>query len=161
MAFQYPYPPQPWPPRKKPRVWPWIVIPVAVLTFGGCAAIIGTAANEASKTAPSTTVPRAIVEPVIARSTASTTTPATTTPAGPATTIRKDGTYMVGTQIEPGTWQATGGSFCYWERMKDLTGGFGSILDNGLESGQQLVTILPTDKAFKTQGCGTWTLIPN
>ncbi|MFE1595945.1 DUF4352 domain-containing protein [Nocardia sp. NPDC058705] len=49
VAPQQPYYPQP--PRKK-KVWPWVlggfVLAVLVL-FGGCAALIGTAANEVAK----------------------------------------------------------------------------------------------------------------
>jgi hypothetical protein len=44
---QQPYPP-PYPPRKR-KVWPWILLAVAVLVFGGCVAIIGAAGNEAAK----------------------------------------------------------------------------------------------------------------
>ncbi|MFF0490766.1 MmpS family transport accessory protein [Nocardia sp. NPDC004068] len=54
-----PYPPQqpsqhpgqypPPPPPKKRKVWPWILLAVIVLMFGGCFALIGTAGHEASK----------------------------------------------------------------------------------------------------------------
>lgn len=80
-------------------------------------------------------------------------------PAGPATTIRKDGTYLIGKDLAPGTYRSEGGSSCYWERDSDLTGGIGSIISNGLGAGQQIVTILPTDKAFKTKRCGNWELV--
>ncbi|MFD3506384.1 DUF4352 domain-containing protein [Nocardia sp. NPDC058666] len=54
---QQPYYPQP--PRKK-KVWPWVlggfVVAVLVL-FGGCAALIGGAANEVAKTQESKSVP--------------------------------------------------------------------------------------------------------
>ncbi|WP_280475131.1 MmpS family transport accessory protein [Nocardia asiatica] len=47
--YGQPYPPQqPYPPRKR-KVWPWILLAVAVLVFGGCVAIIGAAGNEAAK----------------------------------------------------------------------------------------------------------------
>ncbi|GAD84547.1 hypothetical protein FEK33_22505 [Nocardia asteroides NBRC 15531] len=49
----YGYPPQP--PRKKP-VWPWIVggiVLVLVLLAGGCAVLVGVAANEIDKEAKS------------------------------------------------------------------------------------------------------------
>jgi hypothetical protein len=46
---QQPYPqPYPQPPRKR-KVWPWILLAVVVLVFGGCVAIIGAAGNEAAK----------------------------------------------------------------------------------------------------------------
>ncbi|MBF6074278.1 hypothetical protein IU498_06495 [Nocardia beijingensis] len=44
-----PYP-QPYPqPPKKRKVWPWILLAVVVLMFGGCFAILGTAGHEAAK----------------------------------------------------------------------------------------------------------------
>ncbi len=53
---QQPYYPQP--PRKK-KVWPWVLggFALAVLVlFGGCAALVGTAANEVAKAEESTSV---------------------------------------------------------------------------------------------------------
>ncbi|WP_043735613.1 MmpS family transport accessory protein [Nocardia asiatica] len=47
--YGQPYPPQqPYPPRKR-KVWPWILLAVVVLVFGGCVALIGAAGNEAAK----------------------------------------------------------------------------------------------------------------
>ena len=34
----------------------------------------------------------------------------------------KDGTFRVNTDIQPGTYQTTGGSSCYWERLKGFSG---------------------------------------
>ncbi|WP_157224227.1 MmpS family transport accessory protein [Nocardia paucivorans] len=39
----------PQPPRRKRRIWPWVLIAVVVLLFGGCFALVGTAAKEASE----------------------------------------------------------------------------------------------------------------
>jgi hypothetical protein len=64
----------------------------------------------------------------------------------------------VGEDIRPGTYRSDGGGTCYRERLRDLTGGFKSIIANGLPQGPAIVTIVSTDKAFSTQGCGTWTL---
>ena len=58
---------------------------------------------------------------------------------------------------------APGGEYCYWARLADLTGGSeadsNGIIDNqaALDAGQVLVEILPTDVAFETNDCGTWT----
>lgn len=43
------------------------------------------------------------------------------TPAGPATAFGP-GVYTVGTDIQPGTYSAPGGSNCYWERLSSLSG---------------------------------------
>lgn len=86
---------------------------------------------------------------------------ATKKPAGPASSITSDGTYLVGKDIRSGQWKAqvpADSLGCYWERMKNTDGDFDSILANETvdAGGQAVVTIKATDKAFKTDGCGTW-----
>lgn len=76
----------------------------------------------------------------------------TAPPPGPKAVITEDGTYLVGTDIKPGTYKAPGSELCYWARLK--TGG--DIIDNHLGEGQAVVTIKKTDKAFETTGCGEW-----
>lgn len=83
---------------------------------------------------------------------------------GPWTSFA-DGTYEIGDkdgQVAPGKYKATvpADSFgCYWERTKDTSGEFASIITNGNASKGQpvIVTIAKTDGAFKTERCGTWT----
>lgn len=67
------------------------------------------------------------------------------------------GTKRVGTDIQPGTYRARGGSGCYWERESGFSGSLSDILANENPAGPTLVTIAPTDKGFKSHGCGTWT----
>lgn len=71
----------------------------------------------------------------------------------------EDGTYQVGSDVQAGTYKAEPGGSCYWARLRDLTGGVNSILANGLPSGPTSVTILPSDTAFESNGCGTWTKV--
>jgi hypothetical protein len=77
-------------------------------------------------------------------------------PPEPKTTIDKDGTYVVGTDVVPGTYSSAGpanGHTCYWKRLGD----HGSdVIDNALTKKPQVVQIEPSDKAFKTDGCQTW-----
>ena len=69
-----------------------------------------------------------------------------------------DGTYQVGTDIQPGTYRTREGSpNCYYERLKDFTGGLNSIIANGNTDDPTVVTIKPTDAGFQSQDCGTWT----
>jgi hypothetical protein len=69
-----------------------------------------------------------------------------------------DGTYKVGSDIQPGTYRTrVASSGCYYERMRDFTGGFDSILANDNTDGPAIVTILPTDVGFTSNRCGTWT----
>jgi len=82
----------------------------------------------------------------------------TTLPAtGPQATSFGDGTYAVGIDIAPGTYSAPGGSSCYWERDRDFSGTDSGIIADDLPSRPSIVTIAPSDKAFKTDGCGAWT----
>jgi hypothetical protein len=105
----------------------------------------------APKAAPATTAPQAPP-------------PTTANPTTASATIPGDGTYVVGTDIKPGLYKTSGPSAsgfgdCYWEREKDLSGGFGSILANDNAKGQTTVKILSSDAAFKTSGCADWVKI--
>jgi hypothetical protein len=89
------------------------------------------------------------------------TTPAAAPGAGPKTTIDKDGTYNVGSDIVPGTYSSAGpvgNGTCYWKRMGNPDG---ALLDNSLSKKAQVVAIQATDKAFKTDGCQPWQLTPD
>jgi hypothetical protein len=84
-------------------------------------------------------------------------------PTGPVTSF-SDGTYVVGTDIVAGTYHTTGpasngSGLCYWEREKDTSGNFDSIIANDLGHGPATVTISSSDGAFKTSGCNTWTKV--
>lgn len=76
-----------------------------------------------------------------------------------ANTIRGDGTYIVGDDIKPGTYRSVDNDGCYWERMKDLEGGFDSIIANDNVDGQGVVTIAPSDAGFASSDCNDWTLV--
>ena len=96
-------------------------------------------------------------------STTAATTTTTTAPAGPKTSF-VDGTYPVGaatnSQVAPGTYLTKGGSTCYWERLSGLGGATSDIIANDLATGQAIATIAPTDAAFKSTGCATWSPLP-
>jgi len=67
------------------------------------------------------------------------------------------GAYIVGTDIEPGTYRNSGGRTCYWERLRGFNGGMNTIIANGGSNNPSIVTIAPTDAGFQSQSCGTWT----
>jgi hypothetical protein len=86
-------------------------------------------------------------------------------PAAPApaakTTIDKDGTYAVGSDIAPGIYSSAGpigSGTCYWKRTGNPDG---NLIDNAISKKPQVVQIDPTDKAFKTDGCQPWQLTPD
>jgi hypothetical protein len=84
---------------------------------------------------------------------------AVTDPAGP---IATDGTFIVGTDIAPGTWTSTGdpGAEFRCEAAR-LTGFSGAELETitriFADTGGLTVTIEPDDRGFQTSDCGTWT----
>jgi len=72
----------------------------------------------------------------------------------------KGGTYIVGTDIAPGTWRSSGGDGCYWERLRGFSGSSEDIIDNDFADGAAIATIPRTDRGFHdTERCGTWTKI--
>jgi hypothetical protein len=78
-------------------------------------------------------------------------------PAEPQATIERDGTFLVGVDIVPGTYSSAGpvdGGTCYWKRMSGPDDG--EILENALTKKPQIVQIHPTDGAFTTDGCQPW-----
>ena len=82
-------------------------------------------------------------------------------PPAPKTTIDKDGTYAVGSDIAPGTYSSAGpvdNGTCYWKRLGNPDG---NLIDNALSKKPQVVQIDPTDKSFKTSGCQPWQLTPD
>lgn len=88
----------------------------------------------------------------------------TPAPAGPADHFG-DGTFEVLVDIKAGVYKTTGGPpgapICYWARMKDTRGEITSLLASGYgNTGPDIITITPSDKAFETRGCGVWRLQP-
>ncbi|MEV0221222.1 hypothetical protein [Streptomyces sp. NPDC050704] len=78
--------------------------------------------------------------------------------AEPKAAFEGDGDFEVGTDVKPGTYRTTGNTdgLCYWERAKDASGELDSLLANDNVSGTSYVTILATDKLFKSSGCQDW-----
>ncbi len=77
---------------------------------------------------------------------------------GPAASFAGDGEYLVGEDIKAGTYKTAGpeGEFgCYWERAKDASGEFESIIANNNLEGTGRVT-LNQGEYFKTNGCQEW-----
>lgn len=89
--------------------------------------------------------------------TATVTNTVTFTPK-PKVGIPGDGIWLVGTDIEPGTYRIVGHSECYWARLSNTSGGFNSIIANN-NGGNQVVTIESSDRAFESQRCGAWTKV--
>jgi hypothetical protein len=94
---------------------------------------------------------------------ATTAPPPATPPAAAGPTIR-DGTWLVGTDIQPGQYRArvpADSSLCYWARLRGTSGTANDSISNGAHqpNTEAFVTIARTDKAFQSEGCGSWTKI--
>ncbi|MGW4717686.1 hypothetical protein [Nocardia sp. NPDC004260] len=136
---------------------------VAVIAIGAVAVIGVVAEKNRGADRPAAVATSARVLTTTPPTPTSSVRPSPTPPPGPATAITRNGTYLVGADIQPGTWRTTGtsGSLeCFWSRLSALTGELDAIIANGSSDGPQVVTIKPGDKAFSVQGCSTWTLIP-
>ncbi|WP_030845110.1 hypothetical protein [Streptomyces sp. NRRL F-4474] len=102
-------------------------------------------------------------EPAPARTTAPSTpspSPEPTAKSGPATSFKGDGQYLVGEDIDPGTYMTAGpadGLFPnrYWARHKDASGEFSSIVANGNVQGQTRVTVRKGEY-LEVKGCLPW-----
>ncbi len=80
-------------------------------------------------------------------------------PKLPASTIYGDGTYLVGTDIQPGLWRSDGGSHgspCLWLRLGRNGGGNDAVIASNVSPGLQFVRIGASDTAFRTEHCGAW-----
>ena len=69
------------------------------------------------------------------------------------------GTYLVKTDILPGTYRTPGGKSCYWARLRAFTGGTTAIIANDNPRGPVVVTIAPSDRGFSSARCGTWSRV--
>ncbi|MFD5324623.1 hypothetical protein [Streptomyces sp. NPDC127092] len=89
-----------------------------------------------------------------------TASPATGT-APPKGGIPGDGTFFVGSEVKPGTYRSEGPAdpdspYCSWARLKGTTGNADDLLAADSSKGPVTVTVLASDKAFKTTGCKPW-----
>lgn len=80
-------------------------------------------------------------------------------PTGKAVTF-DDGTWIVGEDIEAGTYKVTAAvaSGCYWAILKSGTNGSDIIANDIVDGGFPKVT-LKVGHDFKSSDCGTWSLV--
>jgi len=76
----------------------------------------------------------------------------------PAVTTFGDGVWIVGVDIQPGTYRtAASPDLCYGARLSGFGGTFGEIIANELSFDPITVTIEPTDAGFESIDCDLWT----
>jgi hypothetical protein len=87
--------------------------------------------------------------------------PTPTQKPGPLAGIDGDGTFLVGEDIQAGTYKTAGpeddtfGLGCYWARHKDASGELTGIIANDNITGQTRVTV-NKGEYFETKGCLKW-----
>ena len=74
-------------------------------------------------------------------------------------TVILNGIWIVGTDIQPGTYRAEASSGCYWERLSGFGGTNSDIIANEFSDDAQIVTIAASDAGFNTEDCGMWILV--
>ena len=91
--------------------------------------------------------------------------PTASSPALPTTTNGgiTDGTYVIGTDMPAGTYRtagpANGLGACVWQRLANTSGDFNAAIAQNVTAGPDVVTVAPTDKAFTTTGCQSWSKV--
>ena len=69
-----------------------------------------------------------------------------------------DGDFVVGKDIQPGTYRTRVGSpGCYWARLKGFSGTVEDVIANDNTDGPEVITIAASDMGFTSTSCGTWT----
>ncbi|MEV8389805.1 MULTISPECIES: hypothetical protein [unclassified Streptomyces] len=117
-------------------------------------AVTVTKAADAAAPDPAVTVTETAKETVTA-------TPKPSKKPGPPSSIDGDGTFLVGEDIQTGTYKTAGpeddnfGLGCYWARHKDASGELTGIIANDSITGQTRVTV-NKGEYFETKGCLEW-----
>ena len=166
-----------WTPPPSPKYHRrWLLIiraVIVVLVVGGiinnatkpAASMAGqtTAAAAPVTTTVSITVPVTVTQAAPAPVTVTAAAPDPVTLAPPAAapgTVPRDGTNLVGTDVQPGTYKSSEASGCYWERLSGTSGSFEDIIANEFSpGGVVVVTIDASDLAFKSQDCAPWVAV--
>lgn len=158
-GFQTSQPPTP-PAPKKRRKGGYIALGV----LGGIAVIALLA--EVSGRTPSVDEPRSVVVQQQPEQPAAAVAAPTTVVAhqGPQTSFG-EGTWIVGVDIEPGTYRSTGAKeglfeFCSYKRLKEPTSDSDSLSWGTANANEPIViAIKPTDGAFQSSNCDTFTKV--
>jgi hypothetical protein len=69
-------------------------------------------------------------------------------------TFAGTGTFLVGSDVQPGEYRAAASPGCYWARLSSLD--TSDILDNDNTDGPVVIDILASDKAFQASDCASF-----
>ena len=147
----------------------WQPHPIALVGGAAVAVAVGVVVGVAIATGASDDHPAAATSPATVTETVISTvteTPAAavnpqtpaSAPASSTTIPGEGGTYIVGIDVQPGTYKAEPSrstASCSWKRLSDV-GDPNSIIMINNSDGPTYGRIEPTDAAFMTQFCTTW-----
>jgi hypothetical protein len=140
-----------------------------IIGFVGAGAIlfagvgIGAAGKPTSGHAgPVVTMPTITVSPSAAPAVTVTVRPVAPKPASPHASMAGDGVFVVGTDIEPGTYHTSGavggsGGNCYYALLSSTN--TSDIIDNNDVTGPATITVGAGVKAVDISGCQVWTRV--
>ena len=151
------------PPKQRRARWPWVVAATAVLLigFGSCGASTRTSSDTPPYYGPSGSTAVAKGGASVAKGAPAAPAAPAPAPSGPLTRFG-DGTYEVGVDVAAGRYKTPGSGepgiwgSCYWERSKNDSGSFDSIISNENLQGPGSVSLKPGE-FFKTNGGCQWT----
>lgn len=116
--------------------------------------------NQPSVVQEKQTIPAAESQPKTNKASAKTETAPTPQSQTPSVPQFKDGNYIVGADIQPGTYRTRkGSSDCYYSRLSGFGGSLSEIISNENTDAPAVITIAAADKGFKSSRCGTWNKI--
>ncbi len=73
--------------------------------------------------------------------------------------MQRDGMYLVGTDVTPGRYVATGtGSACYYATVSDLSGALDAVITTHFGDAWGRRVELDEGEYFETDACGSWLL---
>jgi hypothetical protein len=137
-------------------LWPWLVLTVAGLVVTAVAAIVGTVASRADpeEGAPAA-APRVTVTATQFETRTVTETVTEKPPPGPVSEFA-DGLFVVGVDVQPGTYRTDGpngsnSGGCYWSR----TGARDDVIANGVLNKPGTVTVQKGER-IDSAGCRPW-----
>ena len=145
---------------KKRFGWPIVIVTAVVaLSLGGIVGgIVGGSGDGTATTAePNATV--TVTETADDESASKAPSPKKTTEPEPESTM-DEGTYEIGVDAKPGRYKTRvpeDSAGCYWEKLKDDSGGLNSVIANGeVNAGGRVSITLKRSEFFLSEDCGTW-----
>ena len=167
-------PPQPMAPMAVPtkpakqKQFGWVALIVTALVSLGIGGAVAGASDTSTSAQPAPTVtvteteeaPAGEAEPAPTVTVTKTTKPEPEPEPEPEPDGLSEGTYEVGVDAKAGRYKTTvpdDSMNCYWQRTKDDSGEFGSIIANDNASpGSRVSVTLKKGEFFTSNGCGDW-----